>query len=142
MRVPWKRVNSWHCSACGKCCMQYKVRLNFYEYLILKHTGYIEEKAGKYYIKKIGKKCPFQIGRLCSLHGKNKPLACRIYPFVILRKGEEEAYYEYMNEALYVYVETACPNIKLGKYNEKMEKMIKEAVEIYFGLRKYFSSTA
>ncbi len=128
--VPWKRVASWHCSACGKCCKEYRVRLTFYEYLKLKNTGFVEERNGKYFIKKIGNKCPFQIGNLCYLQGKNKPVACKLYPFIIRKKGEDLAYYEYKNEIFYVYVDLGCPNVKIGE-GKGIEKFVKEAIEIY-----------
>mgnify|MGYP000409704071 CR=1 FL=1 len=135
MRVPWRRVASWHCTACGKCCREYTVRLNFYEYLRLKNTGFVEEKAGKYYIKKFGKMCPFQTGNYCMLQKKNKPMACKLFPFIILKKGEKEALYEFNGEEYYVYVELGCPNLKLGK-PENMEILVKEAIQLYLGIKK------
>ena len=122
MRVPWKQVASWHCNACGKCCREYTVRLTFYEYLLLRKTGFVEEKATGYYIKKIGKSCPFQHRNLCLLHGKIKPKACRLFPFVILKKGEEDARYEFKGEEFYVYLELGCPNIKIGMRNSPFSR--------------------
>ena len=134
MKVPWRYVSSWYCTACGKCCREYKVRISFYEYLKLKHTGFVEEKVGRYYIKKINNRCPFQIGNLCSLQGESKPLACKLYPFVVLKKGDEKALYEYKNEEFYVYVELGCPNLKLSsKELENIEYLVKEAVELFLG---------
>ena len=133
MRVPWRRVASWHCNACGKCCREYRVPLTFYEYLRLKDTGLVEEKATGYYIKKIGKGCPFQYENICLLHGRNKPKACRLFPFVILKKGEEEARYELNGEEFYVYVELGCPNIKIGK--GRIDSLVEEAIRIYLGLQ-------
>ena len=111
------------------------MRLSFYEYLKLKHTGFVEEKVGRYYIKKIKNTCPFQIGNLCSLQGKTKPLACKLYPFVVLKRGDEKALYEYNNEEFYVYVEVGCPNLKLGRSNKKIESLVKEAVQLFLGKR-------
>lgn len=133
MKVPWRRVFSWHCSACGRCCYKYEIRLNFYEYLRLKQTGFVEEKLGRYYIKKIGDKCPFQIGKLCSLQKSLKPLACRLYPFTVLLKGDEEALYEYNGEEYYVYVELGCPNLRIGNFGRKIEPLVREAVEVATG---------
>jgi hypothetical protein len=137
MYVPWRKISSWYCSACGECCFQYKVPLRFYEYLKLRNTGFVEEKVGKFYIRKIGRQCPFQIGRLCSLQGSNKPIACKLFPFSILKKGKEEALYEYQGKEIYVYVNTSCPNVILGKTRNMMEKLVNEAAQLYFGEKEW-----
>ncbi len=136
MYVPWTRVASWHCNACGICCHKYRVKLTFYEYLKLRPTGLVEEKTGRYYIKRIGNRCPFQSGNLCSLQGERKPVACKLYPFLVRKKGKEEALYEYEGEEFYVYITTDCPNVKLGRGLESMEKLVREAVMIYTGAKK------
>jgi len=136
MRVPWRRVASWHCTACGECCHRYRVTLTFYEYLRLKNTGFVEDRAFRYYIRKIGKRCPFQIGRICSLQGENKPLACKLFPFTISKKGKEEALYEYNGKDVYVYVDVGCPNIVLGRAGRRMELLVREAVQLYFGEKR------
>lgn len=134
MWVPWRRVSSWHCTACGKCCYKYEVGLTFYEYLKLKNTRFVEERAGKFYIKKINDKCPFQMGTLCSLQDK-KPIACKLYPFTVRRKGEELALFEYKGEEFYIYVNTFCSNVILGKAEKYMEMLVREAVQLYLGER-------
>lgn len=138
MHVPWRLVASWHCNACGNCCKEYRVRLRAYEYLKLRNTGLIEERAGRFFIKKIGGQCPFQNGNLCSL-GNSKPIACKLYPFSILKKGEEEALFEYEGEEFYVYVDDFCRNVRLKKsLNPSAEIVMKieEAMEIFLGKRK------
>jgi len=136
MYVPWRRVASWHCTACGICCYKYKVKLTFYEYLKLKPTGFVEEKTGRYYIRKIGNRCPFQVGRLCSLQGERKPLACKLYPFLIRKKGEERALFEHNGEEFYVYVCTDCPNVVLGSSSKSMERLVREAIMLYTGEKR------
>jgi len=117
--------------------MEYRVPLRFYEYLKLRSTGFVEERGTRFYIKKIGKKCPFQVGRLCSLQGTIKPLACKLYPFKIREKGEEEAEFEYKGETFYVYVDAStCPNIVLGKPTLTLKKLITEAIQIYLGEKR------
>ncbi|RLI75477.1 YkgJ family cysteine cluster protein [Archaeoglobales archaeon] len=136
MHVPWRRVSSWHCTACGECCERYRVRLTTYEYLKLRATGFVEEKAGRFYIKKFGSKCPFQYGNLCMLQNKLKPSACRLFPFVVRKRGVEEAYFEFEGESYYVYVDTFCPNLKLKsdtKPSKKIIPLIIEAIKIYKG---------
>jgi Fe-S-cluster containining protein len=137
MLVPWREVKSWHCTACGRCCREYRVPLRFYEYLKLRATGFVEERFGKFYIKKIGKMCPFQVGRLCSLQGNNKPTACKLYPFMIEKRGDAKAEFEYKGETFYVYVDVStCPNIVLGKAGSAMHKLVTEAVQVYLGEKK------
>ncbi|MEM4747463.1 MAG: YkgJ family cysteine cluster protein [Archaeoglobaceae archaeon] len=137
MHVPWRFVASWHCDACGICCNKYRVRLRAYEFLKLKGTGFVEEKAGRFFIKKINKKCPFQIGNLCSL-GNSKPIACKLYPFSILKKGENSASFEFEGEEYFVYVDTFCKNVVLKRDKRPspiVEREIKEALEILTGKR-------
>ena len=142
MLVPWRRVASWHCEACGKCCMEYTPKLTFYEYLKLRNTGFVIEKSGRYYIRKIGNRCPFQAGRLCRLQSKMKPLSCRLFPFSIRRRGEGEALYEYMGEELFVYVDTFCKNVRLGKATRGLEEIVRDAVSIAYGKKKFGRLTA
>ncbi len=140
MDVPWSRVHSWHCNACGRCCKEYVVPLRAHEYLKLKWTGFVEERYGRFYIRKIGKNCPFQIGRLCILQGELKPIACKLYPFKIRRKGDERAIFEYGGERFYVYVDTFCPNVVLGRPSESLKRMIIEAIQIHLGERRDIES--
>ncbi len=137
MYVPWRRVFSWHCSACGECCLKYKPKLTFYEYLKLKHTGFVEERANRYYIRKVNGKCPFQEGRLCTLQ-ENKPLACKVFPFLVKKNAKDElALYEYEGEEFYVYVATDCRNTVLAKKpTERLEKLVREAVELVLGKKR------
>jgi len=136
MKVPWRRIKYWKCEACGKCCSEYRVPLTFYEYLKLKDSGFVEEKGGRYFIKKIGGKCPFQVGNICLLQGELKPLACKLFPFSIRKKGKEEALFEYEGEEYYVYVDIGCDNVIFGKPMPIMYKLIREAIEIYLGKKR------
>ncbi len=137
MLVPWRKVHSWHCVACGRCCKEYRVPLRFYEYLRLRGTGFVEERFGKFYIRKIGNICPFQHGNLCVLQGELKPTACKLYPFNIQKRGDELAEFEYEGETFYVYVDiSTCPNVVLGKPSFIMRKLVEEAVQIHLGEKK------
>ena len=136
MDIPWRKVHSWHCTACGSCCNEYLVPLRAYEYLRLKSTGFVMEKYGKFYVKKICKKCPFQYKNLCILQGSLKPTACKLYPFKIRKRGDEKAEFEYKGDVFYVYVDTFCPNVKLGRPTESLKRMIIEAIQIYLGEKR------
>ncbi|MEM1579235.1 MAG: YkgJ family cysteine cluster protein [Archaeoglobaceae archaeon] len=141
MHVPWKLVASWHCDACGICCTQYRVRLRAYEFLKFRFTGLVEEKAGRFFIKKFGKFCPFQIGNLCSL-GNSKPVACKVYPFSILKKGEDLASFEFEGEEYFVYVDNFCKNVRVKKDKKPSKlvaKEVTEAMEIITGKRTELS---
>lgn len=136
MHVPWRRVASWHCDACGMCCSVYRPRLTAYEYLKLLNTGFVEEKAGKFYIRKIGSNCPFQHGNLCSLQHSLKPLSCKIFPFAIRKSGENSALFEFEGEEFYVYADTFCPNLIVKrdlKPRKEVYELVKEVVAIVTG---------
>ncbi|KUJ92444.1 MAG: hypothetical protein XD40_2362 [Archaeoglobus fulgidus] len=143
MHVPWRRVASWHCNACGMCCRVYTPRLTAYEYLKLRGTGFVIEKAGRFYIRKIGGKCPFQSGRLCSLQNDLKPLACKTFPFVVRRKGEEEGLFELNGDEFYVYADTFCPNLKIKRDRRPaVAELVREAVMLFTGRRRLSRLTA
>ena len=137
MKVPWRFVSNWICTACGKCCLEYTPKLTFYEYLTLPKR-YTIERRGKFYIKKIGKYCPFQIRNLCGIQ-KRKPLSCKLFPFSIHRKGEDLAYFEYRSKEFYIYVDLFCPNIKLGRPSREFTKKVEDAVRLVMGEKKDFS---
>ena len=145
MQVPWRRVASWHCNACGVCCRIYKPKLTAYEYLKLKNTGFVEEKAGKFYIRKINGQCPFQRGNLCTLQHTMKPLSCRIFPFRVYTKGDDYALFEFDGEEYYVYADTFCPNLKIKsdmKPAKRVYELVKEAVMIFTGRDNFRLLTA
>jgi|Deesub1362A_J573_1020465.scaffolds.fasta_scaffold00053_119 hypothetical protein len=136
MKVPWSRIASWHCTACGKCCREYRVPLTFWEYLRFRSIGAVEEKKGKYYLRKVGKRCLFQDGRFCSVQ-KRKPVACLVFPFVVKSRGEDSALFWYNDEEYYVYVDTYCENVVLGKPDIQLKKRIIEAIQISTGTRRF-----
>jgi hypothetical protein len=134
MILPWTRIHSWKCTACGRCCRDYKVPLTYGEYLRFRRLGVVEEKR-KYYLKKINGKCPFQTGRYCGIQ-RRKPFVCKLYPFTIKERGDEIALFEYGNNEYYVYVDTYCKNIITGKPSKSFKRRIVEALEIYTGKRR------
>lgn len=134
--VPWRRVASWYCDACGICCSVYKPRLTAYEYLKLLNTGFVEEKAGKFYIRKTGSGCPFQQRNLCSLQHSLKPLSCKIFPFTVKRRGDDAAFFEFEGEEFYVYADTFCHNMIVKrdlKPRKEVYELVKEVVAIVTG---------
>ncbi len=145
MLVPWRRVASWHCSACGVCCRVYKPRLTAYEYLKLRNTGFVEEKMGRFYIRKINGKCPFQHGNLCRLQHSMKPLACRIFPFRVYTRGDDAAFFGLHGEEYYVYADPFCPNLKVKSDTREVREiyeMVREAVMLFTGRGNFKLLTA
>ena len=152
--IPWGEVHSWSCNACGRCCRGYRVPLKMDEYVkIASRFGYgaVEVDLGKVYLKRdLNKRCIFQHywgGKwLCSLQ-EIKPLACKLYPFRILRKPRyprgSGAYYKYRGVELYIYLDPNCPGIRLGSPSrEFVSKVLPEIVEIGVGVRtkQYYST--
>lgn len=133
MKVPWSRIHSWYCDACGECCRHFKVPLTFWEYLKLRKLGVVEERR-RYYLKKIKGRCPFQLGRFCGIQ-ETKPLVCKLFPFTIRERGEESALFYYGDGEYYVYVDAYCKNIVFGRPSFRFKETIKEALEIYTGKR-------
>ena len=101
--------------------------------------------AGKVYIgKEPGAKCPFLFragGReLCSLDLMGvKPVACKLWPIYVYERpvhGQaEEAYISYRG-SFYVYFDARCPGVKRGRATPKVEQTVKEAIDIWLGVRK------
>ena len=142
--VPWRRVKSWHCVACGECCSRYAVPLGAGEYARLVSVygeKVVRIKLGKPYLQKVGRRCIFQAGRLCSLQSAGlKPYACKVYPFFIRRDGrreKEEAEFWYKDEVFYVYVNTGCRQVKLDKPEPWFANLvIPEAIELYLNRKR------
>lgn len=131
--MPWSRVHSWHCIACGECCKHFKVPLTFWEYLKFRKLGVVEERR-KYYLRKINGRCPFQIGRFCGIQ-ESKPLVCKLFPFTIRQRGDDSALFYYGDDEYYVYVDVFCRNIVFGGPSFRFKEMVREALEIYTGKR-------
>lgn len=104
----------------------------------------LELGLGKYVLKKrVDGRCVFQVysnGRwICSIQSI-KPLACKLWPFLISEKphdSKEEAEYEFRDHIFYVYVNPFCRGLAYGKptyifaYN-----VIPEFIELSLGLRR------
>lgn len=148
MLLPWRTVHTWKCLACGDCCRVYRpilTRLEAHYYSAKYGKGCVEKKGRKLVLTKIGNSCIFQKGRLCTL-GDDKPLACKQWPFLIYRKPRHIedrtlAYYEFMEEEYYIYIDSFCRGINKG--NISVEEIIAEVLKIHIGLQKsQFLTTA
>lgn len=155
MMIPWGEITSWSCLACGNCCREgFTVYLSPYEYArILRFAPYaLEAGSSKPYLKKTGARCIFlnEYG-LCQLQFLDlKPLACKIWPFIVLQKPKsfhsKKARFYYNNEEYYVYINpharSICSGIGRGK-PEELPLVINEVIEIYKGrIREQNYSTA
>ncbi len=137
MKLPWRKVKDWMCHACGKCCLAYTPKLTYYEYLKMP-KNLVTEKRGRYYIKKFGRRCPFQIGSLCIIQNE-KPLSCKLFPFSVHRRGDELALFEYNGEEYYIYVDPFCPNTTLGNPTKALVERITQVLKLITGRKSDFS---
>jgi Fe-S-cluster containining protein len=152
---PWQYISSWKCNACGQCCKDYSVVLNFPEWLnIVRNYGVEKTTSGlsKLFIKRREDgSCiflqSFSNVHLCGLQYM-KPKACKLWPFKILSKPEfgqaNEALYQYGENKLYVYVDSSCWGIRYGRPTwEFANQTLKEFIEIALELRRQqFKTTA
>ncbi|MEM2210833.1 MAG: YkgJ family cysteine cluster protein [Nitrososphaerales archaeon] len=138
--VPWMSIKSWSCLTCGECCKQFKIILTPYDYAIIsKRFGYNTiyiDNLGNPCLKKVNGKCIFQdANNLCSLQPLGmKPLACKIWPFIIYKRPKfeyKDALFRYKGEDYYVYVDKSypCPGVNKGN-SEKLYRTIIELIEI------------
>ncbi|MEM3507525.1 MAG: YkgJ family cysteine cluster protein [Candidatus Bathyarchaeia archaeon] len=153
--IPWSKVRSWNCIGCGVCCKIYDVLLTSYESIVfLKKFGTEVLKLdvkGFYLRKTVDGKCVFQyeyFGKsLCTIQ-KIKPLACKLWPFRILKYpkyGQAElARFTCNNDVFYIYVDTICKGLSLGNPSEDLiKKIIPEFIGIFLGNKQtQFYSTS
>ncbi len=146
MHLPWRRVSSFTCYQCGLCCYHFMVPLKPIEAKILASLGApLKTIAGKVYIgKEPGTQCPFLFRaggkELCSLDLMGiKPVACKLWPIYVYERPvhghAEEAYINYRG-SFYVYFDARCPGVKRGKANLRVEETVKEAIDIWLGVRR------
>ncbi|MEM2087149.1 MAG: YkgJ family cysteine cluster protein [Thermoproteota archaeon] len=138
--IPWRRLRSWACLRCGKCCSKFKVTLRPYEYA--KISELMPEAVVpdvKPFLRKIGGKCVFQNEYgLCDLQELGlKPFSCKVWPFLVYKKPKSinpgEAEFHYNDEKYYVYLNQhafICTGVNMGM-PEELPNIIWEVIEIY-----------
>ncbi len=145
MFLPWRRA-SFTCYACGMCCYHFIVPLKPLEAKVLASMGVrLMSIKGKVYIaKEVGKPCPLlrKTGEhsLCILDPLGlKPTACKLWPFYVYERPvygfADEAHISYRG-SFYVYLDRRCPGVRLGVASRKMEEAVKEAIDIWLGVRR------
>ncbi|MBS7658612.1 MAG: YkgJ family cysteine cluster protein [Candidatus Bathyarchaeia archaeon] len=140
--IPWRKTSFWYCSACGECCKKFHVPLTMFEYVEITSIfgkNVIELDLGKAYLRKnpLTKRCIFQKLKnkkwICGIQ-EIKPLACKLWPFIILTKSKQkndEALFNYKGENFYIYVDKRCPNVKTGKpTNYLINKILPEVINL------------
>ncbi|MHA1333853.1 MAG: YkgJ family cysteine cluster protein [Candidatus Odinarchaeia archaeon] len=139
--IPWRKVYSWRCFACGKCCMEYRVRITLGDYIKIKRffgdAPIKVDRLGRFIIRKLQNgRCVFQdhTGR-CTIQELNiKPSVCKIYPFAVFEgeyfEGDPSALLIYKGKEFYVYVDSSCSGFNAGNPME-FPLAVKEAVDIY-----------
>lgn len=141
--LPWRRIRSWACVACGECCRRYRVPLRTREFAeIFQKFGLsaVElDSLGTPQLKRVMGNCFFldKNNGLCRLQQIGmKPLACKIWPFEVHKKpkswrGVREALFGLNGEEFYVYVNPACFGINRGNPDE-LPAVIREAIAIKY----------
>lgn len=98
-------LQNWDCHSCGDCCRSYAVPVTDEERARIEGQGweafpefkgvpYFVKRGGEYYLNhRADGGCVFLgADNLCRIHGKfgsaAKPLACRIYPFLLVPAGD------------------------------------------------------
>ena len=145
--VPWQHVANWKCNACGLCCKTYSVVLNFPEWLrIVKNYGVektVSDLNKLYLNRRDDGSCvflySFSNANLCGIQ-QTKPKACKLWPSRITSKPEfgyaRDALYSYGKNRLYIYADSACSGLRLGKPTlEFTAHTLKEFIEIALGFR-------
>ena len=145
--VPWSRVESWSCRACGECCKWFSIPLTLHEYAKISHSyghhAFTLSLGRAYLRKRADDRCLFQFrigGRwLCGLQAE-KPYICRMWPFTVSRNPihgrSQAARWDSPHGRTYIYVDPRCPTITFGKpSNHLLSKVLPEFVEMAFGKR-------
>ncbi|MCS7103671.1 MAG: hypothetical protein NZ992_07320 [Candidatus Korarchaeum sp.] len=105
---------------------------------------HIEVRKGRFFLRKDRGRCPFlsKLGpfELCYLQEIGvKPKACKIWPFHIFENPEygkkEEATFSSKYGTFYVYVDSRCPGITIGRPNDMLVNTVLETLEIWLGVR-------
>ena len=102
-------LQNWDCHVCGTCCKEYQVNLTKEERKRIEAQGWDRDKdlggfapfvrhgppwARKYFLRRRDGGCVFlsEAGR-CRIHerfgAEAKPLACRLYPFVLVPTDDD-----------------------------------------------------
>ena len=142
--VPWKDVATWGCHGCGECCRPYTVPLSMWEWtrITQAYGGSVTEiRADGLFLKKRQGRCVFQYRRsgkwLCSIQNM-KPVACKLWPFRILKRPKygkaTEAALELGDGKMFAYVDPLCKGLKFGNPSEEfLTKILPEFVGISLG---------
>lgn len=146
--VPWQHVADWKCISCGDCCKLYSVVIDFAEWLgIVRNYGVEHTVSGlnKLLINRRGDgSCTFLNNGssicLCGLQHM-KPRACQLWPFKVLSRPQYgypgEALYFYRGNRLFVYVDTMCRGLRLGRPAfEFANYTLQEFIELAAGIRR------
>ncbi|MGY0287910.1 MAG: YkgJ family cysteine cluster protein [Candidatus Methanodesulfokora washburnensis] len=141
MLLSWSKVKDWTCFACGECCKWFFVSLRPDEAVRISSTygrDKIEIVHGKPILRRIGNSCVFLHGNLCLL-GDEKPIACKLWPIIIMREGDAESYFC----GYHVYFDNRCPGVQKGRPSDRLYRVIMEAIHLKEGrIIKQINTTA
>jgi hypothetical protein len=141
--IPWRRVSSWTCNGCGRCCEQLKPVLSREEKEQLTEQfgeDVVSCEDGLFKLAKIGSRCYFQRyvdGRsFCLLQNTGlKPASCRTFPFIVsvepLDEKDGKASLSFQGREIYVYANPRCPSLRTGEPDRQLAgRVIPEVVRI------------
>ncbi|WP_455283575.1 YkgJ family cysteine cluster protein [[Eubacterium] cellulosolvens] len=145
--IPWSRVKSWVCDACGECCRWFSVPVTMHEYARISqnygHDVFALGLGRAYLRRRPDGRCVFQFKRgdrwLCALQAE-KPHACKMWPFIVcsnpVHGRDDAARWDGRGGRAYVYVDPRCSRIWLGKpTGQLVDKALPEFVDIAYGRR-------
>ncbi len=144
--IPWRQIATWRCTACGNCCKDYSVVLNFPEWLTLAQTfGSINIVRGldKIFIRRMADGscaflCKMANTPLCGLQNM-KPNACKLWPFKVLLEPKygdpNQAAFNYAGKRLYIYADSNCEGIRYGNPTWEFTNLtLREFADIALGI--------
>jgi hypothetical protein len=125
--VPWRKIKRWMCIHCGFCCSEYDVPVTLNDEVRLRKYGNVFKrgKIGLYLRKKKGK-CVFRGKGGCKIYDE-RPMACKKYPFYIMRQGDQDSLFIYNGKVYHVFLDARCSGLGKGDdVEEEIRKLLRD----------------
>ena len=153
--IPWRRIGSWSCSRCGLCCGFNVILRPFERDGLLASLGEraIGGNRSRPTVKRRDGVCVFRRPDgdkfRCLLQDTGlKPSACRTFPFLtspepLRLRTAGESRYQFGERHLYIYANSACPSLRMGRPSAELEqRVLPEVAEIsFFGREDQVATT-
>lgn len=134
--LPWRRIRSWACLACGECCQRFRPVLSAYEYALFLRkfgSGVIEiDSLGNPHLRHVRGRCTFLNSKnLCQLQPLGmKPWVCKLWPFKVSNKLDPRAEFRYEGREYHIFVDPSCRGVNKGD-PQRLPATISEIIDIY-----------